>query len=100
MIRPIDFQGFVVKGVESVQNVSQILNQQALMQQITEQHLIQRFTREQQSVKESDLTEGTKMKTSTEGERKREFQNYRANTRKRKTILKEENKGLFLDVRT
>ena len=102
MIRPVDFQGFVVKGVESVPNISQILNQQPLMQQIVGQHLVQQFDRERHAVKRSDFTEGVEVRASTEGKGKREnrpFSNPKVQ-KKKQVNLREENKGLFMDVRT
>jgi len=102
MIRPIDFQGFVIKGVESTQSISQTLNQQALTQQIAGQHLVQQFNREQNMVKRSVFTEGVEVRTSTEGRRKNESRSsYNLRTQRKKQVsLREENKGLFMDVRT
>ncbi|ACM23850.1 hypothetical protein [Thermotoga neapolitana] len=102
MIRPVDFQGFVVKGVESTQSISQTLNQQALMQQIAGQHLVQQFNREQSMVKRSVFAEGVEVRTSTEGKGRNENRSsYNLRIQKRKQVsLREESKGLFMDVRT
>ncbi|KAF2959628.1 MULTISPECIES: hypothetical protein [unclassified Thermotoga] len=101
MIRPVDFQGFVVKGVESVQNISQTLNQQTLVQQALSQHLLHQIQREQSSVKESNTAERAEVRTSTE-RRQRGFLKTGTHPllKKKKTSIKEENKGLFMDVRT
>jgi len=101
MVRPVDLQGYVVRGVETVQNVSNLLNQQTLVQQLVSHELLQRVQREQRSVTRREGLENPAVRSSLEGGRRAsEAHALRGGTSKKKEIsLKEENKGLLMDVR-
>ncbi len=101
MVRPVDLQGYIVRGVETVQNVSNLLNQQALVQQLVSHEILQRIQREQRSVTRKEGLENPTVRSSLEGGRG----SFEARTArsgaptKREISLKEENKGLLMDVR-
>ncbi len=102
MVNPIDVQGFVVRAVDSAQNVNQNLNTAAAAQHVHMAENLRRTENEFRTVNPRSNVEQTNVRSSTEGGSRGTYTPFFGRRRRAKIDLdavKDEKKGMILDVR-
>lgn len=101
MVRPVDLQTIFVRGVDAANQASFQSNQQLVAQQIAFHETIQKAYQQEKSVNPNQAAEEKNVRTSTEKGGRNPYLTYRKKGEKREKHIeiKEEKKGLLMDVR-
>lgn len=102
MVNPVDVQAFVVQAVDASQSVNQVQNAPLAAQHTGQVTEMQRFEHERNMVVHTNAPEGKNVQNSLEGENRGFYSpggRRRGGFEKHKRFLKDEKRGLILDVR-
>ncbi len=104
MVNPVDIQGFVVKAVDSSQNVNQNLNTAAAAQQVHMMENLRRTENDFKMVNPRSNVEQTNVKSSTEGGGRGAYARFSSGRHRRQTnpnlnAIRDDKRGMILDVR-
>ena len=102
MVNPVDVQALVVRAVDASQSVNQVQNAPLAAQHTGQMTEVQRFEHERNMVVHANAAEEKNVQNSLEGENRGFYSpggGRRGYERKNRSLLRDDKRGLILDVR-